>query len=191
MPGNWSQLQFIYPASGKMEDIMSAEENSRISTYLTFGLGEETFAFEVNHVREVLDLSEITRVPRTPDFMRGVINLRGNVVPVVDLKLKFDMPQTEKTINTCIIIVEVEVDSEPVVLGALADSVQEVIEIEPQNIEPAPRIGTNMNIEFLKGMGKKDDDFLMILDIDKVFSIDDIAVVQDKKEWIQPEEQAE
>ena len=159
--------------------------------YLTFKLREEVFALEITKVREVLEYTTVTKVPRTPDFMSGVINLRGNVVPVIDLNLKLGMPRTEKTIETCIIIVEIEVGGETVILGALADSVQEVIEIEPENIEPAPRIGTNLEIEFLKGMGKKDDKFMMILDIDKVFSIEDITAVsgvtENRKQEKQPD----
>ena len=96
--------------------------------YLTFKLDDEIFALDIGKVREVLDFTSITRVPRTPDFMSGVINLRGIVVPVVDMKLKLGMTRTEKMINTCIIIVELELDGDMVVLGALADSVQEVIE---------------------------------------------------------------
>ena len=100
------------------------------------------FALDVAKVREVLDFTTITKIPRTPEFMRGVINLRGNVVPVVDLRLGFGMSKTEKTVNTCIIVVEVELEGESTVIGALADSVEEVIDLEPDQIEPPPRIGT-------------------------------------------------
>jgi purine-binding chemotaxis protein CheW len=102
--------------------------------------------------------------------MRGVINLRGSVVPVIDLRLKFGMSETERTVNTCIIVVEVNMDGETIVLGSLADSVQEVIEMEPQQIEAAPHIGTQLNTDYIKGMGKHDSRFVMILDIDKIFS---------------------
>src|SRR5512147_2571220 len=146
--------------------------------YLTFKLGDEVFALDIGKVREVLDLTAITKVPRTPEFMRGVINLRGSVVPVVDLRLKFGMSRTEKTVNTCIIITEVAVDNETTVLGALADSVQEVMDLEPGQIEPAPKIGTRLNTEFIKGMGKHHDQFIVILDVDKVFSADELAAVQ-------------
>src|SRR5512135_2970730 len=115
--------------------------------YLTFKLGDEVFAVDISKVREVLDFTTVTKVPRTPDFMRGVINLRGSVVPVVDMRLKFGMSQTEKTVNTCIIIVEVTLENETTVLGALADSVQEVIDLGPEHIEPAPKIGTRLNTE--------------------------------------------
>src|SRR3954470_23251347 len=102
--------------------------------YLTFKLGEEVFAIDVAKVREVLDFTAITKVPRTPDFMSGVINLRGNVVPVVDLRLCFEMSHTEKTVNTCIVVVEMILEGESTVIGALADSVEEVIDLEPDQI---------------------------------------------------------
>ena len=146
--------------------------------YLTFKLDDEIFALDIGKVREVLDFTSITKVPRTPEFMRGVINLRGSVVPVVDLRLKFGMAKTEKTVNTCIIIVEVTVDNETTILGALADSVQEVMDLEPDHIEPAPKIGTRLSTEFIKGMGKRDNRFIIILDIDKVFSTSELALVQ-------------
>lgn len=145
--------------------------------YLSFMLGEEIFALDIGKVREVLDFTTVTKVPRTPDFMRGVINLRGGVVPVVDLKLKFAMGSTERTVNTCIIIVEVELEGESAVLGALADSVREVFDLRPDEIEPAPKIGTHLNTDFLKGMGKKDEHFILILDIDKVFSHRELEAV--------------
>ena len=147
--------------------------------YLTFKLGEELFALDITKVREVLDFTLVTKVPRTPDFMRGVINLRGSVVPVVDLRLKFGMNKTEQTVNTCIIISEVTVDGDTTILGALADSVQEVIDLGPENIAPAPRIGTKLRTEFIKGMGKQNDRFVIILDIDRVFSADDLALVHE------------
>ncbi len=149
--------------------------------YLTFKLEDEVFALDISKVREVLDFTTVTKVPKTPEFMRGVINLRGSVVPVVDLRLKFGMSRTEKTVNTCIIITEVTVDNETTVLGALADSVQEVMDLEPGQIEAAPKIGTRLNTEFIRGMGKRDNTFVIILDIDKVFSIDELALVQAKQ----------
>ena len=158
---------------------MSENSLKESTTYLTFGLDEEIFALEVANVREVLDLTSITRVPRTPDFMRGVINLRGGVVPVVDMRLKFNLPATEDTVDTCIIVIDVELESETIVLGALADSVKAVFEMNSEQIEPAPTIGTRLDTEFIKGMGKQDDHFIIILDIDKVFSAEEVAIVQD------------
>jgi len=157
---------------------MSTAGTATTTQYLTFKLADEIFALDISKVREVLDFTSITRVPRTPEFMRGVINLRGSVVPVADLRLKFGMTRTEKTVNTCVIIVEVTVDNETTILGALADSVQEVLELGAENIEPAPKIGTRLNTEFIRGMGKQNETFIIILDIDKVFSIDELALVQ-------------
>jgi len=157
---------------------MTMTESTAMTQYLTFKLGDEVYALDIGKVREVLDLTTITKVPRTPEFMRGVINLRGSVVPVVDLRLKFGMAMTERTVNTCIIITEVTVDSDTTVLGALADSVQEVLELDPANIAPPPKIGTKLRTEFIRGMGKRDDRFIMILDIDRVFSTEELAMVQ-------------
>ncbi len=150
--------------------------------YLTFKLDDEVFALDISKVREVLDFTTITKVPQTPEFMRGVINLRSSVVPVVDLRLKFGMTKTEKTVNTCIIIVEVTVDGDTVILGSLADQVEEVMDLEPDHIEPVPKIGTRLNTEFIKGMGKQGEHFVIILDIDKVFSSGELELVQTKRQ---------
>ncbi|MBU0474445.1 MAG: chemotaxis protein CheW [Bacteroidetes bacterium] len=157
---------------------MSNSVLNETKQYLTFKLSDEVFGVDVAQVREILDYIKITKVPQTPDFMCGVINLRGSVVPVVDMNLKFGMNLTERTVNTCIVVVEVKLGDETAVLGALVDSVQEVFEIEPQNIEPAPRIGTKLNTEFIKGMGKREEKFIILLDIDKVFSSEELEIVQ-------------
>jgi len=157
---------------------MSVTGITETTQYLTFRLGDEIFALDISKVREVLDFTNLTKVPRTPEFMSGVINLRGSVVPVVDMRLKFGMPATENTVNTCIIIVEISLDGETTVLGALADSVQEVMDLEPDQIEPAPRIGTRLRTDFIRGMGKQDSNFIMILDIDEVFSADELSMVE-------------
>jgi purine-binding chemotaxis protein CheW len=157
---------------------MSVNEITDTRQYLTFRLGDEVFATDVAKVREVLDFTTITKIPRTPEFMSGVINLRGNVVPVVDLRLCFEMSKTEKTVNTCIVVVEMLVDGESSVIGALADSVEEVIDLEPENIQPPPRIGVKIRTDFIKGMGKRDAQLIMILDIDRVFSAEEISAVR-------------
>ncbi len=156
---------------------MSVNEITDTRQYLTFRLGDEVYAIDVAKVREVLDFTMITKIPRTPDFMSGVINLRGNVVPVVDLRLCFEMSKTEKTVNTCIVVVEVLLDGEANIIGALADSVEEVIDLEPEHIQPPPRIGTKIRTDFIKGMGKRDSQLIMILDIDRVFSAEELSVV--------------
>jgi purine-binding chemotaxis protein CheW len=157
--------------------MMSVNEITETRQYLTFKLGNEVFGIDVAKVREVLDFTTITEIPRTPDFMSGVINLRGSVVPVVDLRLCFQMSKTERTRNTCIVVVEVLLDGEATVIGALADSVEEVIDLEPDQIQPAPRIGTQIRTDFIKGMGKREAQFIMILDIDRVFSAEELSAV--------------
>lgn len=157
---------------------MSVAAASQSTQYLTFRLAEEIFAVDVANIREILDFTTVTKVPQTPEFMRGVINLRGSVVPVVDMRLKFGMPKTDKTVNTCIVVTEMGLEGETIVVGALADSVQEVLELEPEQIEPAPKIGTRLNTEFIKGMGKHNEQFIIILDINKIFTFDELAGVK-------------
>jgi purine-binding chemotaxis protein CheW len=161
------------------ETTMSVTSITDTRQYLTFQLGEEVFGLDVSHVREILEFTTVTKVPKTPDYMRGVINLRGSVVPVLDMRLKFGLTRTEKTIDTCIIVAEVLFQDEPTVIGTLVDSVQEVSELASEEIEPAPKIGSQLNTEFIKGMGKKDDHFIIILNIDEIFSSDDLAVASD------------
>jgi purine-binding chemotaxis protein CheW len=157
---------------------MGLTDSTEMNQYLSFKLGEEVFALDIDKVREVMDFTSATKVPQTPDFMRGVINLRGNVVPVVDLRCKFGMKLTEKTVNTCVIITEVELDGETAVLGCMADSVQEVLDLEAGQIEPPPRIGMKLNTDFIRGMGKQNEQFIMILDIDRVFSEGELSLVE-------------
>jgi purine-binding chemotaxis protein CheW len=150
--------------------------------YLTFGLGEEVFALETGSVREVIELVSVTRIPKTPPFMRGVINLRGHAVPVVDLRIKFDMPKVADTVNTCIIIVDVEVEGENCYMGAIVDSVREVFEMTSDQINPPPRMGTSIRADFIRGMGKQNEEFIMILDIGKVFSPEELQVMRGTEE---------
>jgi purine-binding chemotaxis protein CheW len=158
---------------------MSTARITETSLYLTFRLGDEVFAIDVKQVREVLDLSPITKVPRAPEFMRGVINLRGSVVPVVDLKMKFGLPRTEATADTRVVVMEIDLDGEVTVMGAMADSVHEVLELEPGQIQDPPRLGSRWRSEFIRGMGKRNDEFVIIMDIDRIFSTDELAVVQE------------
>jgi purine-binding chemotaxis protein CheW len=157
---------------------MPVEAISEVRPYLTFKLASDIFALDVATVREVLDFTTITKIPRTPEYMRGVINLRGSVVPVLDLRRAFNMPPTEKTVNSCIIVVEVAIDGERIVIGALADSVEEVLEMEPDQIQPAPSIGTAVNTEVIRGMGRRESEFVMILDIDRVFGSGELEAVR-------------
>jgi len=159
--------------------IMNETGIVKTAQYLTFKLGDEVFALDVIQVREVLDMSQITKVPRAPDFMRGVINVRGSVVPVVDMRMKFGLPKAKKTLDTRIVVMELSLDDENTVLGAIADSVHEVLELEPSQIERSPRIGTRWRTEFIRGIGKQDEQFIIILDIDRVFSTDELALVEE------------
>lgn len=148
--------------------------------YLTFTLADEQYAVNVNEVKEVLEFTTVTRVPRTPEFMRGVINLRGSVVPVIDLRLKFGMEAGEKTIDTSIVVLEVDVGGTALTVGALTDSVQEVISLADEAVEPPPRVGASISTEFIRGLGKYEDRFIILLNIDKVFSDEEFnAVVEE------------
>jgi purine-binding chemotaxis protein CheW len=152
-------------------------EATNVQPYLTFKLGAEVFALEVSKVREVLDFTTITKIPRTPEFLRGVINLRGSVVPVVDLRLGFGLDSVDPTVNTCIIVVEVIMAKETIIVGALADAVEEVVDIDAADIQPPPRLGSAIETDFIQGMGKRDNGFLMILNIDRIFSASEVAQV--------------
>ena len=138
--------------------------------YITFRLGDELFAVNVAQVREVLDLTQITKVPTAPAFMRGVVNVRGSAIPVVDLRLRFGLPAVAETVNTRILVLELTIEDEHAVLGGIADSVHEVIELEPAQIAPPPTIAMRWRSEFIQGMGKRGDEFIIILDINAVFS---------------------
>ena len=161
---------------------MNAEKTDgmieEINQYLTFTLGDEDFALDIGKVREVLDFTTITKVPRMPEFFSGVINLRGNVVPVIDLRYKLGIGAIEESVDTCIVIVEIMIDSEMIHVGALADSVKEVIDLEPSQISPPPKLGMNINNEFISGMGRQGEKFLMILDIDRVLAADKPDLIQ-------------
>ncbi|MDO9631082.1 MAG: chemotaxis protein CheW, partial [Humidesulfovibrio sp.] len=144
-----------------------------------FTLGKEVFALDISSVREVLELTVITKIPRTPDFMCGVINLRGHAVPVMDMRLKFGMPASQTTVDTCIIIVEVDFEGDRIIMGGKVDSVREVFDLTAEHIEAAPRMGTSINTDYIKGIGKQDENFVIILDIGKVFSAAELALAKE------------
>lgn len=157
---------------------METAEREDTGQFLTFKVADEVYGADVSQVREVLELVDITRVPRMPDFMRGVINLRGGVVPVIDLGLKFGLEKIQETVNTCIIVLELAMGGEQTVIGALADSVREVINLEQEQIEGAPKIGMTLDSAFIRGIGKRDEEFIIILDIDRIFSTADLSALQ-------------
>ncbi len=158
---------------------MEATNMASSQQYVTFSLGEELFGVEVTRAREILSVTPVTKVPQTPEYLLGVINLRGQVVPVIDMRLKLGLPVTAETEDTCVIVVEVQIDGESIIVGALADAVREVLEIRSDQIEPPPRLGTRLKTEFITGMGKVDEQFLILLNIDRVFSSEELAIVQD------------
>ena len=167
---------------------MSSVNISEDIQYLTFTLDSDQFAFPIARVCEVLNYNTITRVPRMPEFLCGVINLRGHVVPVIDLRNKLGMESAHKTMDTCIIIVELDIDGNAMRMGALADSVQEVIDLVHDQIEPPSRLGTKVDTDFILGIGKRDDNFIIILNIDKVLSDDDLTIVLSTTETSEEEQ---
>ncbi len=152
--------------------------------YMTFKLGDELFALDVAQVREVLEVSQITKVPTAPLHMRGVVNVRGQATPVVDLRLRFGLNPGSDTVHTRIIVMELQVDGEAIVLGGIADSVHEVIELEPGQIQPPPTIAMRWRTDFIQGMGKRGDDFIIILDVNAVFASDELALVEAAEEAV-------
>jgi purine-binding chemotaxis protein CheW len=150
-----------------------------LTSYLTFKLGDELFAAKVDKVIEILEIPKITRVPRSPEFMRGVVNLRGNVLPVIDSRIKFGLPSTEDTINTCIIVMNIQMDEQEITLGIIADAVKEVVEIDQQSIQAPPDMGSKYKSEFIDGMVKSGEQFIMLLNIDLLFSSHEATILQD------------
>lgn len=145
--------------------------------YLTFRLASEDYAFEILKVQEIIKLLEITRVPRTPPFVKGVINLRGKVIPIVDLRLKFNMEAHDPTNKTCIIVVQVARGDSKVVMGTIVDEVSEVLDIADSQIEAAPLLGSDVDTHFILGMAKVKDRVKILLDVDRVLSTDEIINV--------------
>jgi purine-binding chemotaxis protein CheW len=153
--------------------------DKNLTSYLTFKLGDELFAASVSKVIEILEIPKITKVPRSPEFMRGVVNLRGNVLSVIDSRIKFGLPSVEDTVNTCIIVMTVELDGQTVTMGLVADAVKEVVEIDNADIQNLPEIGSKYKSEFIQGMVKRDDHFIMILNIDLLFTSEEASMLQD------------
>lgn len=143
---------------------------SMAGKYLTFDLGEEVYGIGILKVQEIIGLMNVTKVPRTPECVRGVINLRGKVIPVMDLRLKFGMESKEDTERTCIIVVQVAWENTEITMGILVDEVSEVVDIGSEQIEDTPSFGVAVNTDFILGMGKVDQKVIMLLDTDKVLS---------------------
>lgn len=150
-----------------------------LTSYLTFKLGDELFAANVSKVFEILEIPKITKVPRSPDYMRGVVNLRGNVLSVVDSRIKFGLPPAEDTINSCIIVLSLHLDGNDMTIGLVADAVKEVVDIDSTSIQKVPEIGSRYKSEFIEGMVRSGDDFIMILNIDLLFSSEEAIILQE------------
>ncbi|MDK2955955.1 MAG: purine-binding chemotaxis protein CheW [Desulfovibrionales bacterium] len=146
--------------------------------FLTFMLHKDIYALEISSVREVLEMAPITKIPRTPKYMRGVVNVRGYAAPVMDLCMKLGMGRVQESVETCIIMVEADFEGDTTLIGALVDSVREVYEMAPEDIEPAPKMGTDIDSEYIKGIGRQQDDFIIILENSKIFSAEELAAAR-------------
>lgn len=159
---------------------MSASEPApeNLHQYLTFFIGGERFALPILDVKEIIEVSALTRVPMTPNFIRGVINLRGNVVPVIDLSARLGRQTSQINKRSCIVLVELEAEEETHALGMLVDEVNEILDILPDHIQPPPDFGTDIRTEFILNMGQVGDEFLILLNINKVLSIKELSELQ-------------
>jgi purine-binding chemotaxis protein CheW len=177
------------PAKALEQRRRMTNESNLQTQYLTFHLAGEEYAAGILQVKEIIEYDEITMVPKTPPSIRGVINLRGSVVPVVDLAVKFNLPATGVTNRTCIIIVEVDLDGERTVMGLMTDAVSQVIELKAGDIKAPPTMGEGVSVDYLLGMGKAGKKFILILDIDKVLSAEKLlgaaAALEDEGRFIQ------
>jgi len=162
-----------------MEAVVEKKETSDIEgKFLTFVLGEEIYGIEILKASEIIGLMDITTVPQTPDYMKGVINLRGKVIPVIDLRMKFSMQEGERTQETCVIVVEVNGTS----IGVIVDSVSEVSDITGAEIEDAPNFGQGIDTSFIMGLGKVRDKIIILLDIETVLSTEELEMVEELAE---------
>lgn len=148
-----------------------------VQQYLTFILGREVFAINILNIKEIIEYGNLTEVPKMPAFIRGVINLRGAVVPVIDMAARFDKPGSEITRKTCIVIIEVEHEDAKQVVGVMVDAVNEVLDIDASEIEPAPSFGAHIRADFIEGMGKIDGRFVILLNVNRVLSVSEIATL--------------
>lgn len=148
-------------------------------SYLTFRLADELFAANVSKVLEILEIPKITKIPRAPAFMRGVMNLRGSVLPVIDARAKFGLSKTVDTIDSCVIVLDVKMEDQNITISTVVDSVQEVMDIDDSQIQDAPSIGSKYRAEFIQGMVKLNEQFIMVLDLDSVFSSEEASILQE------------
>ncbi len=148
--------------------------SSEINSYLVFRIGEELFAANAGKVQRILEMQSITTIPKAPRYMKGVINLMGKVLPVIDARLKMGLEEKEADANTCIIVLEIHKGGKLIETGIVVDAVQSVVELEPSEIKDPPSLGINVNAEFIKGLVEQNSKFVMLLDVDNVFSVDEV-----------------
>ena len=160
----------------------SREKEQDVKQYLTFMIGGEEYAISLLKVKEIIEYDTVTQVPKTPEWVRGVINLRGSVVPVIDLAVKFRLPASVAGKLSCIVITEVECEGEATVMGVMADSVRQVIDLKPDDIEEPPSFGTRVKVDYLLGMARSGRKFCLILDTEKVLSTDELLELPDSVE---------
>ena len=163
---------------------ITQEETNRgveqnVQQYLTFMIGGEEYAVSLLKVKEIIEYDTVTEIPKMPEWVRGVINLRGNVVPVIDLAVKFRLPASIPGKLTCIVITEVECEGEPTVMGIMADAVRQVIDLKPEDVEVPPSFGTRVKVDFLLGMARSGKKFCLLLDTEKVLSTDELLELPD------------
>lgn len=156
---------------------MAAEIIHGLNSYFTFRLGSKLFAVNIGQVTKILELTEITKMPNSPSYFRGIINLFGDVIPVFDGRLKFGFQENERTRDTCILILVFELDGQTVSSGIIVDSVEKVLIFEPDEIKPAPTVGKGFNAEFINGITTFEDEFVIILNIEKIFSEEEIKLI--------------
>lgn len=170
---------------------MTDQADMQTHTYLTFYLDQDLYGLNIQNVQEVLEYTAITKVPRTAHFMRGVVNVRGHALPVVDLRRKFELPEAEANVDTSIVITEVDIEGETTTIGALVDGVEEVLDIPPEQIEDPPKLGSQIASRFIRGIGKLEERFVIILDIQQVFSMQELSQIESSSgESAQPEAEA-
>ncbi|MBO8130580.1 MAG: chemotaxis protein CheW [Candidatus Marinimicrobia bacterium] len=169
----------------EVKNTKNERNKSRAGKYLTFKLSNEEYGIEILKVREIIGVMDITYVPRTPDFVRGVINLRGKIIPIVDLRKKFGLEEAEITEDTCIIVVDVYRNDTLVQAGLLVDNVSEVLDIEANDIEDAPSFGAEIDTSFILGMAKAKDGIKILLNIDKILSTDEVTKIADIKDKLE------
>jgi purine-binding chemotaxis protein CheW len=170
-------MSAIVQTSNKPPAVTGTTAQPDQQQYLTFMLGGETYAMGILAIKEIIEYGNVTEVPRMPSFIRGVINLRGAVVPVVDLSARFGKPATEVTRRTCIVILEITTGDENQDVGVMVDAVNAVLEIPAQEIEPPPSFGAHIRADFISGMGKVNGKFVIILNVQHVLSVDEMSML--------------